>query len=69
MFILRESMNEWGRGREREGENPKQAMRWQRGAQDGLNLMNCEVMTWTETKSRTVNQINQPRCSQSNPFK
>ena len=47
-----------GREREREGENPMQAPCSALDA--GLNLMNCEIMTWAEIQSWTLNRLNHP---------
>ena len=69
LFILRDREKEWereseweclhalGRGRERIPSRC-QAVRAEPAA--GLDLTNCEIMTWAEMKSRTLNQMSHP---------
>ena len=43
--------------RARERETSKQALE----PDTGLNTMNCEIVTWTKTKGRTLSQLSHPR--------
>ena len=62
LFILCvwERVHKQGRGRERGRENPKQALL---GFHIGLEPMNCEIMTWTKTKSQMLNWLSHPGTS------
>ena len=44
-FKERDRGSEWGRGREKERENPKQALHCQHGADVELKLTNHEIVT------------------------
>ena len=47
-----------GRGREKGRENSQQATRWHSTEPNtGLELMNCEIMTWAEIKIQTLNRM------------
>ena len=58
LFILRERMctHEQGSGREREWESQPGSM-LSMESDLGLNPTNCEIMAWTEIKSRTLNWL------------
>ena len=63
-FWERQRQREWGRGREGGRERESQAgfvlpAQGLTSAQ-GLNSQNCEIMTWAETKSQTLNRLSHP---------
>ena len=61
----RERGYEQGRGREREIENPKKALCCQWGVGCWVQShKNCEIMTWTEIKSQTLNLLSHPGAPQ-----
>ena len=41
--------------REKERENPKRSPYYEYRARLGLELMNCEIMTWAKIKSQMLN--------------
>ena len=58
IFILRERESKQMRGRERERENPKQAVSTEHDAI--INHTNCEIMTWAKVKGWMLNWLSQP---------
>ena len=53
IYFLRESACKWGKGQREEGErNPKRVQHLSAESDEGLELANCEIMTWAETKSQ-----------------
>ena len=56
--------HEWGRGRDREAQNPKQAPGSELSAQSpawGVKPTNCEIMTWAEVRRLTVSATQVPQ--------
>ena len=68
LFILKETETETAwveraqRDRERETENPQVGSALAE-PDAGLDLTNCEIMTWAETKSQMLNQLSHPGAS------
>ena len=62
VFTYFEREKEWAEEGKKEGEreNPKQASHHRAEPDARLQLMNHEIMTWTETKSQMLNQLSHP---------
>ena len=61
LFILREREREQGRGRETETEIiPSKLCTGSTEPDDGVELKNREIMTWTKTKNWTLNRLSHP---------
>ena len=63
LFICSRESESKGGGAEREGEKtriPRKLHKTGVEPHAGLKLMNCEIMTWAEIKSWTLNQLSHP---------
>ena len=58
IYLFWERANNLGRGRERK--KPKQVLRCQCRARQGIKLMNHEIMTWAKIESRMFNWLSHP---------
>ena len=59
IYLFWEREHEPGEGeREREGERESQAVSTE--LDEGLDLTNCEIMTWAEIENRVLNQLSHP---------
>ena len=70
LFIYLEREHKQGRGRERKGEREYQVNSELISTEPdaGLDLTNCEIMTWAETKSRMLQSTEPPRCPEWSYF-
>ena len=64
-FEVRASEHEWRRGRDR---IPTRLHAVSTEADAGLEPMNCEIMTWAEIKSQTLNQLSHPCAPEAKNF-
>ena len=60
-YFFERDKEQVGKGREREGDRePSRLHAVGTEPKAGLELTNCDIMTWAETKSQTLNQLSHP---------